>query len=170
MTSMESVINILSCNNITDILYIENICRDINIQYHNNNSRIVIKSLDFCVSIHDLPIKYNNNDVIGFIDTYTRRFKRIIEYIKSNKKICFIRCGYISYDEINKFIETIKKINNECDFTLVVIDNNKKNNTEILKQANLLYIKLNIDRPQVDDWTTQFLNWNKVFLDIENNI
>ena len=98
-----------------------------------------------------------------------------VEYIKSNEHICFIRVGYVSYDEIYNFNEAIKHINPECDFTLVVIDNNENNNTELFKQKNLLYFKLNIDIPSNNDadiwgWTESYLNWNKIFLDIENNL
>ena len=161
MPSMDSVIEILNCNNINNILYSDNIVRDLNNPHHCNNSIIVIKSLNRCVSIHDLSENYTNNEVLVFIDTYSRRFKRIIEYIKSNEQICFIRMGCVSCDEIYKFIETIKKINRNCDFTIVVIDNNKQNNPEIVKQHNLLYIKLNVDIPiEKNDWTKQFLNWN----------
>ena len=168
MTSMNSVIDILGSDNIKDILNFENIFIDVN-NPHNNKQRIVIKSLDFCVSIHDVPINYTDNDILVFIDTYTRRFNRIIEYIKSNEKICFIRHGFVTNDEIDRFIETITKINSDCDFTLVVIYNDKKNNTEIVKQKKLLYIKLNIDTIE-SDWTQQFLNWDNIFSDIENNI
>ncbi len=177
MTSMDSVIEILNCNNINNILYSDNIVRDLNNPHHCTNSncnctnsRIVIKSLNWCVSIHDLSKNYTDNDVLDFIDKYSRRFKRIIEYIKSNEQICFIRMGYVSYDEIYKFIETIKKINSNCDFTIVVIDNNKQNEPEIIKKDNLLYIKLKVDIPTEFEWTHQFLNWNSIFLDIEKNI
>jgi len=169
MTEMNSVIEILECNNINNILYLENIIRDVNNPYILENSRIVIKSLNHCVSIHDLPRNYTDNDILDFIDKYSRRFNRIVQYIKSNEKLCFIRFGHVNYDEIYKFIETIKKINANCDFTIVVIDNDKKNNTEILKQNNLLHIKLNVDNSE-NDWTQQFLNWNNIFLDIEKNI
>jgi hypothetical protein len=170
MTSMNSVINILRCDNIKYILYFENIITDIKNPIVGNNSRIVIKSLEYCVSIHDIPINYTDNDIFEFINKYTRRFNRIIEYIKSNEKICFIRFGYVDNDTAEKFFETIKKINPDCDFTLVVIYNDKNNNIEILKQKNLLYIKLNVDKPLEVDWTQQFLNWNDIFLNIENNI
>ena len=168
MISIDSVIEILNCNNINNILYSDNIVRDLNNQNDCNNSRIVIKSLNFCVSIHDLGKNYTDNDVLDFIDKYSRRFKRIIEYIKSNEQICFIRTGYVSCNEIYNFIETIKKINSNCDFTIVVIDNNKQNTPEIIKQPNLLYIKLNVTEEV--DWTQQFLNWNSIFIDIEKNI
>ena len=124
--------------------------------------------MDFCVSIHDIPINYTDNDIFEFINKYTRRFNRIIKYIKSNEKICFIRYGYVNNDAAEKFIETIKKINSDCDFTLVVIHNDKNNNIEILKQKNLLYIKLNVDEPIKFEWTQQFLNWDDIFLNIEN--
>lgn len=29
---------------------------------------------------------------------------------------------------------------------------------------------LNVDMPTLFDWSQQFLNWEKIFLDIENNI
>jgi hypothetical protein len=173
MTDMNSVIKILECNNINDILYFDNISRDVDCPYFFNNSKIVIKSLPYCVSIHDLPIKYTDNDILNFIEKYRRRFNRIVNYIKSKKKLCFIRIGCEDYDTIYKFIETIKKINIHCDFTIVVIDNDKKNNTEILKQNNFLHIKLNIDKPSEEKkngWTLYFLNWNNIFLDIEKNI
>ena len=169
MTSMDSVIEILNCNNINNILYSDNIVKDLNNPYNCNYSRIVIKSLHYCVSIHDLGKNYIDNDILDFIDKYSRRFKRIIEYIKSNEQICFIRMGYVSCDEIYKFIETIKKINSNCDFTIVVIDNNKQNKPENIKQHNLLYIKLNVDIP-IEDWTHQNLNWNSIFIYIEQNI
>jgi hypothetical protein len=169
ITSMNSVIEILSCNNINNILYLDNIIRDVNYPYVDKNSRIVIKTLNHCVSIHDLPRNYTDNDILNFINKYSRRFNRIVQYIKSNEKLCFIRFGHENYDEIYKFIETIKKINANCDFTIVVIDNDKKNNTEILKQNNLLHIKLNIDNSG-NDWRQHFLNWDNIFLNIKNNI
>ena len=167
LTSMNSVIDILASDNINTILYFDNIIRDTSNPY-NNNSRIIIKSLDLCCSMHDLPISYTNNDILNFIDKYTKRFNCIIEYIKSNEKICFIRNGFVSNSEIDKFIETIKKINPNCDFTLVVIHNNK--NTTLLKKNHLLFINLDVDVPVENDWKQQFLNWENIFSVIENNI
>ena len=172
ITSMNSIIDILGCDNIDNILYFDNIIKDINYSYtdKDTHSCIIIKSLDVCVSIHDLPINYIDNDILDFIYKYKRRFNRIIEYIKSNEKICFIRNSYVSNLQIDKFIETITKINPNCDFTLVVIHNNKENNATFLNKKNLLYMYLNVDIPTIFDWTQQFLNWEKIFLDIENNI
>ena len=170
VTSMKSIIDILGCDDINNILYFDNIIRDINEPYSGENSKIIIKSLDLCFSIHDLPINYTDNDILDFIDKYKRRFNRIIEYIKSNKKICFLRYDSISDLEIDNFIETITKINPNCDFTLVVIDNNKNNQNVLIKKKKLLYMKLNINIPKRYNWRQQFLNWEKIFLDIEKNI
>ena len=165
ITSMKSVIEILSCDDINKILYFDNIIRDA-----NNNSRVIIKSLDHCVSIHDLKINFTNNDILEFIDKYKRRFNRIIKYIKSDEKIYFIRTGSVYNYTQQKFIKTILKINPNCNFSLIIIDNNKNNINNILKSVHCLYIKLNIDIPKPLDWTQTYLNWNKIFLDIENNI
>jgi len=93
MTSMNSVIDILGSDNINNILYFDNIIRDINNPCGGTNSRIIIKSLNYCRSIHDLPISYTDNDILDFIDKYTRRFNRIIEYIKSNEKFVLYEMG-----------------------------------------------------------------------------
>ncbi len=171
ITSFKSVIEILECKDINNILYPENFIINVNKPYNEKEIKVVIKSLDCCISIHDLHINYNDKDILNFIDKYSRRFNRIIQYIKSNEKICFLRLGnHVNYDEIYKFIETIKKININCDFTIVFIDNNKNNNTEILKQPNFLHIKLNINKDNNMDWTDQHLNWNNIFLEIEKNI
>ena len=175
-SSMNVVIKILECNNIDNILYFDNIFREKNDEGFKENSIISIKSFNSeCFFRHDVPRNCTDNDILDFIHKYKKRFHRIIEYIKSNEHICFIRVGYVSYDEIYNFNEAIKNINPECDFTLVVIDNNENNNTELFKQKNLLYFKLKIDIPSNNDadiwgWTKEFLDWNKIFLDIEKNL
>lgn len=85
---MDAVIKILKCENIKDILFFENIITDITNPINENNQRVLINSLNYCVSIHDMPINYTDNNVFEFINKYERRFNRIIEYIKSNKKLC----------------------------------------------------------------------------------
>ena len=169
MTSMNSVIEILNCDDINNILCIDNISRDINNPYNNNHSRIIIKSLDFCVSIHDVLRDFSDNDILVFIDKYKRRFNRIIDYIKSDQKIYFIRNDCIDDYTQQKFKETILKINPNCNFTLVIVDNNKENNVSIEKYDRCLYIKINNENTILSDWTTEYFNWDKIFLDIENN-
>lgn len=170
MTSMNSVIEILSCNDINKILYFDNIIRNINTPFNSDKSCIIIKSLDFCESIHDVSREFTDNDILEFINKYKRRFNRIIEYIKSDEKIYFIRNGGIDDYSRQKFIETIFKINPNCNFVLIVIDNNSENDISNIKYDHCLYINLNFDIPIIPDWTTEYFNWSKIFLDIENNI
>jgi len=158
ITSMKSVIEVLSCNDISNILNIDNIIRDPRCMYHNNNSRIFLKSLNYCISIHDLKKEFNNDDIFEFIEKYRRRYNRIIEHIKSDRKLCFLKYGSVNEELQNKFIETILKINPKCNFHLVIIDNNKSNVNSITKSDHKLYIKLNVENPAISDWTTSYLN------------
>jgi hypothetical protein len=87
-TSMDAVISILGCDDIDKILFLDNIVRDLNNPYHKEiRSRVCIKSLEYCISIHDLYKDFKDNDMVEFISKYKSRFNRIIEYIKSNEKI-----------------------------------------------------------------------------------
>jgi hypothetical protein len=172
ITSMTTVIDILSCDDIKNILFFDNIKQDIKNPYAGYNSQIIVKTLDCFVSTHDLPKNYTNEDIFNFIDKYTNRFNRIIDFIKLKEHICFVR--YTTYkieqEEINKFIKAILNINNECNFTLVIIHNKNNNNSnEIIKNNHLLYININVDNSG-DDWTLQNINWKQIFIDIENNI
>lgn len=170
MTSMNAVIDILNSPDINNILHFENIITDpINNADPINNRRVSIKSLDYCISIHDIKKNFTSDDIFKFIEKYKRRFNRIIEYIKSNETIVFIRYGAVDNLLIYKFIETILKINSNCKFWLCVVDNDNSNDVEILKFEKCLYFKLNI--PVVmTDYTASYLNWEKIFDDIENNL
>ena len=173
ITSMTTVIDILSCGDIKNILFFDNIKQDIKNPYVGLNSQIIIKSLDCCISTHDFTKIYTNNDIFNFIDKYTNRFDRIIDFIKSKEHICFVRYTIheINQEEINKFIDVILNINNECNFTLVIIHNDNNNNhNEIIKKEHLLYININVNRTKDSDWTLQHIDWKQIFINIENNI
>jgi len=170
MTSMDSVIEVLSCKDISKILHFDNIVRDEKDPYHGVMTRIVIKSLHFCVSIHDVGILYNDKHIHEFIDKYTRRFNRIIQYIQSDEKIYFLRTGAVDDHHRKQFIETVLAINPKCNFALIIIDNDKNNEEQIIKYEHCLHLKLNIEKPQVSDWTEEYFNWGKIFIDIEHNI
>ncbi len=171
MTSMSSVIEILSCDDITKILYVDNCIRDPDEPFHSNNSRILVKSLDFCVSIHDLKREFNDNDLNEFIDKYKRRFNRILEFIKSEEPIYFMRYGSIDAKTKQQFIDTILKINSKCNFHLVVIDNDTEKAPSTSKDKHYLSINLNMVKPPSStDWTTTYLDWPNIFMNIEKNL
>jgi len=127
ITCINSVISILSFfENIDKLLYFENVIQKPNDPIFNNvKSKIIIKSLPQCESIHDVKIDFKHEDILEFIEKYKRRFLRIINYIKGNDKIVFCRYGNINPNQKCAFTEQIKKINPNCDFCLVSINSNK---------------------------------------------
>ena len=119
LTSMTSVIQLLECHNINNILNNNTIVRHPTNSVKDSKSRIIIKSLKSCESIHDIPINFNNAHINDFIDKYKRRYTRIINFIKSSEKLCFIRYKKVSIEEKRLFVEAVLKINPACNFTLV---------------------------------------------------
>jgi len=169
MTDMDSVISILKCNNIDDILHFDNILKDKEPTFNKKNTKIHIKSLSHCISIHDISINTCDKDIYDFIDTYKRRYNRIIDLIKSNKKLYFIRLfGFVNNHTKNTFIQTIKNINPDCNFTLVSINLNRNSNS-INKSEHFLEINV-IDQRSTTDWTQSHLDWTHIFYNIQNNV
>jgi hypothetical protein len=160
-------------NDIDKILNKNNIIYDENDRYaglKEKRSKIFFKSLSYCESIHDLRRNYNDRDLEEFIEKYKRRFLRIINYIKNNEKIYFIRYEedkIMSYDEKDRFINIIKKINENCDFYLIFIGNQdtKRENNYLELNKNNFKIK---NKDIKDDWRTDFLDWVGIFNIIHN--
>jgi hypothetical protein len=172
LTDMPTVIHILKNHNEIDtILNINTITRDPNKLYFHNNSRIIINSLPLCVCVHDLKKnEFKEANILNLIDKYKRRIDRIIEFIKSQTKICFIRNSPVTDDEKKLFIETVLTINPNCNFTLVIIDTTKGINS-IIKEDHCLYINIiELPKTKKNDWTTNHFNWKKIFADIDSNI
>jgi hypothetical protein len=171
MTDMKSVINVLSYhNNIDELLKYHNIIQDTTNPTHGPKARILIKPLSKCISIHDICIEFNDKDIYDFINKYKRRFNRIINYINNNEKIYFLRNGYINDNEKNDFMNIIKTINPNCNFSLVSININQQNNN-ITNNEN--YLQINIIKPDIpypnNDWNASYLDWDQIFITIERN-
>ena len=169
MTDMNSVNKILSVDNIDNILFFKNIIQNPKKPIHKENSRIIIKSLSFCESIHDIPISYNDSHINKFIEKYKRRYNRIIDSILNNKSmIYFIRKGKITTDEKNIFIKIIQKINSNCDFKLVeLVEQKISNNYFIYKKY---FISINLDNYRIksikNSWKSECWDWKQIFTDI----
>jgi hypothetical protein len=165
ITDMNSVIKLISCDSIDDILNINTVKVDPVTPIIKSNSQILITSLPECISIHDMPIDPTDKDIDDFINKYKRRYERLINYIKSNDEIYFIRHGDV--DDTNKqlFIQTIQSINKNCKFTLVLIRDQQFNS--INRNANLLEINVISNPPLIKDWTTNWLDWKSIFDTIE---
>ena len=165
ITDMDSVNMILGIENIDNILFFENIIQNPINSKHDNNSRIIIKSLPLCESIHDIPYLYNSSHIHEFIKKYKRRYERIIEYIKNEPNIYFIRIGEITNTQKRIFINNILKINLKCNFKLVELQEQKK----IISDTHFISINLNnyrINNVNHNNWKKEHWNWKKIFSDI----
>jgi len=67
---MASVNNILGTDKIDSILFFENIVQNPKNPIHGKNSRIIMQSLSFCQSIHDIPVSHDSSHINNFIEKY----------------------------------------------------------------------------------------------------
>ena len=168
-TDMASVNKILSTDKIDSILFMKNIIQDPKKSTHGENSRIIIKSLSLCKSIHDIPVSYDSSHINNFIEKYKRRYNRIIETILNNKSVIyFIRKGKITHAEKNIFIKNIKNINSKCKFKLVELLEQKTTNNYFISEK--YFISVNLDnyriKPVKESWEADCWNWKQIFSDI----
>lgn len=162
---MNSVIKILNnYNNFEDIFNFNNIIKHPYNSVKEDKSRITIKCLTKFESIHDISVDMLETEVHEFIETYKRRLIRIMDYIMGDKKIFFVRVGNIKNNDQIEFIKAIKKINPNCNFSLVCL-----NNDDDLLDNNL--ININLDKyllKEIDknDWSKSYYDWKTIFNDI----
>jgi hypothetical protein len=162
ITDMNTVIKILNnYNNIDDIINVNSIIKHPYNPVKADKSRITIKCLTKFVSIHDISIDMLEAEVCEFIETYKRRLIRVIDYIMGDEKIFFVRFGEIKNNEKVEFINAIKKINPNCDFSLVGLNNN-----EDLLDKNIMNINLDkylIKEIDESDWSKSYYDWKPIF-------
>jgi hypothetical protein len=162
---MNSVIKILNnYESIDQIINFDNIIKHPYNPVKADKSRITIKCLTNFQSIHDISIDMLEKEVLEFIETYKRRLQRLIDYIMGDKKIFFVRVGDIKQSEQIEFINAIKKINPNCDFSLVGLNNNTDFIDKNIINMNLdKYIIKEIDK---NDWCKSYYDWKTIFNDI----
>jgi hypothetical protein len=146
---------------------------NLNIDNSNNkyqNAVVKINNYSTFVSLHDVPKNYNNTHVDNFIDKYTRRYNRLIDLIKKNNKIFFIRktSKIISDEDQNIFRKYLNNINPDNEITLVILCDYIKEDYIIKHKLILInYEKLKL----YDDngWKGFNYNWN-IILNILLNV
>lgn len=115
------------------------------------------------ISIHDLDLNHLNYQ--DCIDKFNRRLLRLQSLIKSNKYIEFVRIEYKNYkiEDYIILINTIKKLNKNCNFIIKLIAYKKLYNINIpeIKFYDKNLYKL--DKP--DDMFFSHLDWQKIFND-----
>lgn len=140
------------------------VSNDDNFPDKNGKTKSVIMKNKYGMKFyHDFHQETNISDVKL---KYERRIMRLIELIKSEKNICFVRDelkpGKITLIQINTFIETIKKINNMCKFNITVILHKPKKNHELINMNNDI-IKIIVDNADFGEWFRPNVDWKKVF-------
>jgi hypothetical protein len=161
--SLLSIIQILNLEK-DDIhyLYLNN---EIFLNKDNNNS-VRFNNFDKIISHHDLKNNYLEKDYIDFIEKYKRRYYRLINDIKNEDKIFFIRYGLESECIINKFIDRINILNPSLKVYFIIVDYNEKD--ENINNSNYIYInfykyKENINYSDDLFFKTMQYNWKIVY-------
>jgi hypothetical protein len=135
VTSMKSVNQLLEN---TPIIFESN-------YIYPNTTSINFKNFDLLVSHHDIH-KFNDNSINEITEKYIRRYERLINTIKEQKKINFIRyCKNqqnLEEEEIYTFYKNIKNINPKLVFNFILISD--YNDLVIPSNLdNFIYINLN---------------------------
>lgn len=172
ITDMNSINKIIGTNDISSILFLENIIRNPNTPNKHGKARVMLKSLSSCESMHDLPANFSSKNVLEFIEKYKRRHNKIIgNIINNNSEIYFIRFGEVKIDEKKTFIKIIKDINLNCKFKLVELVNQKDKNNYLINEDNFMSINLfnyKIKEINQNDWTESHWDWKNILEDIIN--
>ena len=112
-----------------------------------NTTSINFKNFDLLISYHDIHY-FNDNSINEVTNKYIRRYERLINTIKEQQKINFIRyCKNqqnLEENEIYTFYKNIKNINPNLLFNFILIsdDNDLVIPNNLLKD-NFIYINLN---------------------------
>jgi hypothetical protein len=112
-----------------------------------NTTSINFKNFDLLISHHDIH-DFNDNSINEVTNKYIRRYERLINTLKEQKNINFIRyCKNqqnLEENEIYTFYKNIKNINPDLLFNFILIsdDNNLVIPNNLLKD-NFIYINLN---------------------------
>jgi hypothetical protein len=106
--SFKSIVQLLSLENlsINNKLSSKNI-----ISNKDSKNTVLFDNFDKIYSHHDLIQNYSENDFNDLIKKYERRYNRLINDIKTEDKIFFIRYGIENEDLIINFFKIIESIN-----------------------------------------------------------
>ena len=172
------VVDMKTINDIVNLKDLNLIMNNLNIEDLNDNKHIKITWNNFykLISYHDLNVNYNENDIEMFKNKYIRRFHRLMNDIYNEKIIYFLRYGKTSYNEVNNFINIIKKINSNLIVYFINVDYDENISQNIVYEniENYIYINfhsINENKNYNEDLYYRILeyNWDFVFDLIEKN-
>ena len=171
----QNILDILSTDNINNIFNIDNI---IHYELNGDQCRIGFKPLDYFLSIHDLSNSYTDSDLHEFIDKYKRRYERMINIIKNDNNIIFLRFDnddLISIEDYLNFKNIIQNINPNCKFCFInlIINLPFENNINIINEN---FYKINLknylifEKVDITGGSFNCFDWTKIFNDIKNEM
>ncbi len=121
---------------------------------------------NYCSFYHEFENRIDHEKLIPFKEKYTRKIRRFLDLLQSNKKIIFIRevFGKIKINKINKFIEKLYEINPDINFNIILITNdNIETDTPHAQSLDNDIIKIYYSDKLITDWTRPELNWLEIF-------
>jgi len=141
---------VTSMKSINEVLEGKQILFETNYEYPNVQNTTTIKFFNFhyLISYHDID-KFNDNSINEITEKYNKRYERLINKIKSQSKIYFIRycknASDIEENQINIFYNNIKNINNQLFFKFILISDfdNLIIPETLLTKENFVFINLN---------------------------
>lgn len=126
----------------------------------NGKMNSYIYKNNYCKFYHEFDKELDRVMFNKFKEKYKRRVNRFMEVLKSNNQITFIReeIGKVKESKIINFINTIKLINPNIDFKLVIITND-----ELTQNINIDNVKFHYSNLKVTDWRRPELDWKRIF-------
>jgi hypothetical protein len=149
---------VVSMKSINEVLEGKKIEFDNNIYLVNGCKNIHFKNFDYMISAHDIQkveenidASFNQQNIINEVQKkYQRRYERLIEDIKNNDEIYFLRYCTCNQDvkpnEILQFLNNLKKINKNIHPILILFTLNDEMNapiTLINNNKNVYFFFLN---------------------------
>lgn len=133
--SFTSILQILRLKE-NDINYLS---IDENNSFINNTNKktIMFSNFDKIYSHHDLKANHSFDELNNFFEKYKRRYYRLIDYIKNENIIFFIRYGIENESQICEFIEIIKELNPQLKVYFINIYESNENKSIYNKINNL---------------------------------
>lgn len=181
-TDFKCVLFILKLTNFRSLFNIRNFKIDKQSYAHDNQICITLKNFErdnlTMLFHHDIPLKDYSvvemcSESQNFITKYHRRYDRLIELIKSDKKIIFIHRATIQFDyenDIECFHKKLRNINKDIIFCLVILIEEEENEIFI---KNEKYLKINlsyfINKNIEFSWERLDVDWKSVFELIKTN-
>lgn len=176
VVSLKSINQLLKIG-MKNINILKNILKnELNI-YENDTEKMTVEFLNFdkMISYHDLDKNYSEKDLSEFIDKYIRRYYRLLEYIKKEKLIYFIRYGDENDQDIIEFNKNISLINPKLHFFFVNLIYKEYTINNIYDAHNYMLInfkEINIEDIEYSEdlfYKTLQFNWMKIFEIINNH-